>query len=83
MTELTISPINDPRPFSDVLRTWLDARQITAYAAAPILGTTQQSIGRWLSGQPCAHERRIGAAVHLVTASQFDNGSLCVLSCFN
>ncbi|TKD26450.1 hypothetical protein FBT96_00605 [Rhodobacter capsulatus] len=59
------SPVSDPRPFCDVLRAWLDTRQLTAYAAAPILGTTQQSIGRWLSGQPCAHERAYRALLSI------------------
>lgn len=52
-----ITPLTDPRPYADVLRDWLARHDLTAYAAAPRLGTTQASIGRWLRGTPCVHER--------------------------
>jgi len=52
-----VPPLDDPRPFAEVLRDWLARHDLTAYAAAPRLGTTQATVGRWLHGAPCAHER--------------------------
>lgn len=52
-----MTPATDPRPFSDVLRDWLARHDLTPYAAAAHLGAHRMSIGRWLDGSPCAHER--------------------------
>ncbi|MDO5621895.1 MAG: hypothetical protein Q4G24_10540 [Paracoccus sp. (in: a-proteobacteria)] len=61
-----MTPITDPRPFAEVLRDWLDRNGLTAYAAAPVLGTTESSIGRWLAGRPCAHERAYRGLITLI-----------------
>lgn len=52
-----MTPIDDPRPWAEVLADWLARHGLTAYAAAPTLGPTKAAIGRWLKGAPCAHER--------------------------
>lgn len=61
-----MTPISDPRPFAEVLREWLDRHNLTAYAAAPVLGTTERTVGRWLAGSPCAHERAYRGLLALI-----------------
>ncbi|MFB2530734.1 hypothetical protein ACEYYA_01035 [Paracoccus sp. p3-h83] len=63
---MTPAPIDDPRPFDQVLRDWIARHGGSAYAAAPILGSTQQTIGRWLKGAPCGHERAYRALMTLI-----------------
>ena len=43
------------------LRAWLDRHSLSAYAAAPILGTTQATVGRWLKGTQPQHEKAVRA----------------------
>ena len=60
------SPINDPRPLSEVLRDWIGRHGGSAYAAAPLLHTSEASIGRWLKGGPVQRERSERALMTLV-----------------
>jgi len=61
-----MTPLDDPRPFAEVLRDWIARHGLTAYAAAPRLGTTQASLGRWLRGAPCVHERAYRGLMTLI-----------------
>ena len=64
--ERQMSPFDDPRPFSAVLRDWIARHGGSAYATAPRLHTTQATLGRWLKGAPCAHEAAYRALMTLV-----------------
>lgn len=59
-------PINDPRPFADVLRDWIARHGGSAYAAAPLLDTTEVTLGRWLKGGPVQRESSERALMTLV-----------------
>lgn len=61
-----MTPTIDPRPFADVLRDWIARHGGSAYAAAPVLHTTERTVGRWLAGSPCAHEAAYRALMALV-----------------
>lgn len=52
-----MTPIDDPRPFAEVLRDWVDRHGGSAYAAARVLATSEMTIGRWLKGGPVQRER--------------------------
>lgn len=45
-------PIDDPRPFAAVLLDWISRHGGSAYAAAPLLHTSEATVGRWLKGGP-------------------------------
>lgn len=60
------SPFDDPRPFPEVLRDWIARNGGSAYAAAPLLGTTESTLGRWLKGSPVQRERSERALMTLV-----------------
>lgn len=61
-----MAPINDPRPFAEVLRDWIGRHGGSAYAGAPLLDTTERTVGRWLAGSPCATERAHRALMTMV-----------------
>ncbi len=61
-----MTPINDPRPFATVARDWCDRNGGTVYAAAKRLGVPERTLGRWVNGNPCAHERAYRALMTLV-----------------
>lgn len=61
-----MTPLDDPRPFAEVLRDWMVRHQLTAYAAGPRLGVTKEAIGKWLKGAPCPHDRAFRALMTLV-----------------
>lgn len=63
-------PIDDPRPFADVLRDWMARRDLTAYAAAPILEVTRMTIGNWLQGAKSPHERAYRALLTVLDDGQ-------------
>lgn len=45
-----VLPINDERPFSDVLASFLKRHHLTAYASDEVFLVTRATIGRWLNG---------------------------------
>lgn len=59
-------PIDDPRPYAAVLSDWIGRHGGSAYAASGQLHTSQASLGRWLKGERCAHERAYRALMTLV-----------------
>lgn len=61
-----MTPINDPRPFAEVLQDWIARHGGSAYAAAPLLDTTERTVGRWLAGAPCSTERAHRALMLLI-----------------
>lgn len=61
-----MTPIDDSRPFAQVLRDWIGRHGGSAYAAAPLLDTTERTVGRWLAGSPCAAEKAYRALMTLV-----------------
>lgn len=52
-----MTPIDDPRPFADVLRDWMGRHDLTMYAAARVLPVSDTAISLWLRGKPCPVER--------------------------
>lgn len=50
-------PIDDPRPWREVLADWMRRHDLTSYGAARILPATRQAIDKWLDGAPCPVER--------------------------
>lgn len=61
-----MTPIDDPRPFAEILEDWIARHGGTAYAAAPTLRVAESTVGRWRVGAPCAHERAYRALMTLV-----------------
>lgn len=61
-----MTPIADPRPFTEVLRDWVNRHGGTAYATAPLLDTTEMTVNRWLKGGPVQRERSERALMTLV-----------------
>ena len=61
-----MTPIDDLRPFADVLRDWMARHGLTRYAASrDVLSASDQSIGKWLAGHACPYEREIRALLTL------------------
>lgn len=60
-----MAPINDPRPFAEVLHDWMDQHDYSNYRAAQLLDTSQPTIARWLDGRPCPAERSVRALMTL------------------
>lgn len=51
------NPVEDTRPFAEVLRDWLGRHNLTAYRAAKTFGIGQGvTVSRWLAGAPIKHE---------------------------
>lgn len=63
-----MTPLDDPRPFAEVLRDWLARRNLTAYAAAPAMGVTKETIMGWTRGRVCPHERAFRALLTALDA---------------
>lgn len=61
-----MTPIDDIRPFPDVLRDWMARRGQTAYATGPALGVTKHSVAKWLAGDACPHHRAFRALMTLI-----------------
>lgn len=59
-------PINDPRPFAEVLADWMRRHGLTAYAAGKVLPVSAVAIRKWLNGAPCPAERSHRALMTLV-----------------
>lgn len=59
-------PIDDPRPFFEVLRDWIGRHGGSNYAAARLLHTSQPTIARWVSGRPCTTEQAQRALMTLI-----------------
>ncbi len=60
-----MTPIDDPRPFADVLREWISRHGGSAYAGAKVLQKPERTVGRWLAGGPVADERAMRALMTL------------------
>lgn len=60
-------PLADSRPFAAVLSDWMARRGLTAYAAAPLLGTrSANTVRNWMAGTPCAAERATRALMTMI-----------------
>ena len=61
------TPIDDPRPFAEVLRDWMDRHQLSAYAVAKMIGAKQGvTVTGWLKGSSVTYEPAIRALMTLV-----------------
>lgn len=62
-----MTPLDDPRPFAEVLRDWITRHGGSAYAVADgrILTAGRKTVGNWLSGLPCQYEREVRALMTL------------------
>jgi hypothetical protein len=60
---MKITPLDDPRPFAEVLRDWINRHGGSAYAVSDgrILSARRQTVSNWLSGRPCPYEREVRA----------------------
>lgn len=64
-----MSPIDDARPFADVLRDWMGRHDLSAYAVAKLLGARQGvTITGWLDGKPVTYEPAMRMAMAWVDA---------------
>lgn len=67
-----MTPLDDPRPFAEVLRDWLDRHGLTVYAATTHgkhvgpLSASQDTLARWMRGAACPYEREVRALMTLV-----------------
>lgn len=62
-----MTPIDDPRPFPDVLRDWMGRRGLSAYAVAKLVGARQGvTVTGWLDGKPATFEPALRALMTLV-----------------
>lgn len=62
-----MTPIDDPRPFSEVLRDWMERHGLTDYAAAKRFGARDQATIRgWREGRPATYEPALRALMALV-----------------
>lgn len=60
-------PIDDHRPFAEVLRDWMALHALTYAGAADRLGRGRGSIGRALKGEGIAYERDLRALMTLIS----------------
>ena len=65
MANTDLAPIDDPRPFAQVLADWQARHGLTNYATAPILQASRTSVGHWSDGRPCQYERAMRALMTL------------------
>lgn len=67
-----MTPLTDPRPFSEVLRDWLDRHGLTVYAASTHgkhigpLSAGKDTVTRWLAGAVCPYEREVRALMTMI-----------------
>lgn len=66
-----MTPIDDPRPFAEVLRDWMGRHGMSYERAAAALGDTgapvaRSALAKWLSGQRPRYERQARALMTLV-----------------
>ena len=62
-----MAPLDDPRPFAEVLRDWMDRRGLSAYAAAKVVGAKRgRSVVDWLAGGSVTYEPAIRALMTMV-----------------
>lgn len=63
----TMTPIDDPRPFSEVLRDWMARHQLDWPGAMHLLGmASRQTLANALAGRPIRYERAQRALMTLV-----------------
>lgn len=62
-----MTPADDPRPFADVLRDWIDRHGGSIYAVSDgrVLSPTRHGVRKWLAGAPCPMEREVRALMTL------------------
>lgn len=61
-----IAPINDHRPFYEVLREWMTRNGLTYTGASERLDLARGSVGNALEGKPVRQERALRALMTLV-----------------
>ena len=62
-----MTPINDPRPFPEVLHDWMGRHRLTAYAVAKRVGAARGlSVQQWLDGKTPTYEPALRALMTLV-----------------
>lgn len=61
-----MTPLSDPRSFADVLRDWMARHDLTMYAAGPVLGVSKGAVRKWVTGDPCPHERAYRALMTMI-----------------
>lgn len=61
-----LTPMNDPRPFREVITEWLAAQPRPAYKTAPLLRVSAASLTRWRAGYPCYGETAVRALMTLI-----------------
>lgn len=59
-------PINDPRPFAEVLRDWMARNGLTYDGASASLDWARGSVANALQGRPARQERALRALMTLV-----------------
>lgn len=59
----------DPRPFPEVLTSWLERRGLSYYAAAKLLDVSLQSPANWAQGKPVGNERALRALMGQIDAN--------------
>lgn len=60
-----MTPIDDPRPFAEVLRDWMARHNLTYDAAALRLDLARSSLAAALKGGPVRQERALRALMTL------------------
>lgn len=60
------SPIDDPRPLSEVLRDWMGRHALTYDSASARLDLARGSVANALTGRPVRQERALRALMTLV-----------------
>lgn len=63
---MTMSPINDPRPFGEVLRDWRARQGLTLDQTAARLDWARSSVANALAGGQVRQERALRALMTLV-----------------
>ncbi|WP_290684711.1 hypothetical protein [Haematobacter sp. UBA3484] len=61
-----MTPIEDPRPFAEVLQDWIERHGGSAYGAAKLMYTSEATVGRWLKGGPIRREQAERALMTMV-----------------
>lgn len=60
-----MNPIDDPRPFAEVLRDWMTRNRLTYTAASQRLDLARGSVGTALEGKAVRQERALRALMTL------------------
>lgn len=70
-----MTPLDDPRPFAEVLADWIGRHGGSAYGVSDgrILSARRQTVSNWLAGGPCPYEREVRA---LMTMADREAGAI-------